>query len=72
MDLSDLIGSGINAYSSYNEQKTAAKNAEAAQMNAQAALNSANASSILSNNKTKIALIAGGVAIIVAFFMFKR
>lgn len=72
MDLSELIGGGLDAYKSYNEQKTAAKNAETAQQNAQAAMNNANSISILSENKTKLALIAGAVVILVAFFMFGR
>lgn len=72
MDLSELINSGVDVYKSYTEQKTAAKNAEAAQQNAQAALNNANSITTLSSNKTKLALIAGAVVIFVAFFMFGR
>lgn len=72
MDLNQLVSDGIGAFTSYQNQKTAAANAAAAQQNAQAALNNASLINSLNKNKTTLAVIGGAVAIVVAYFMFKK
>lgn len=72
MDLNSLVENGFQAYNSYANQKTAQAQADAAQQNAQAALNNASIINSLNKNKTTLAIIGAVVAIIVAYFMFKR
>lgn len=67
-----LATSGVNAWASYNNAKAAASQADAAQQQAQASLNSANLASTLANNKTKLMIIGGVVAVLIAFIMFRR
>lgn len=72
LDLNQLLNNGINAYTSYNQQKAEASKADQAQQNAQASLNNANMLAQLSKNKTTLAIVGGVVAVIVAYFLFGR
>jgi type IV secretory pathway VirB10-like protein len=68
MDFSSFLSSGFQAWSDYNTTKQEAYKADQAQQNYQSSLNLAN---IASSNTIKIA-IAGVVAVVVAFFIFKK
>lgn len=70
--INTTIGGGLNAWASYNNQKAEAAKADQAQQNAQAALNSANLANSLAQNKTKLVIIGGIVAVLIAFIMFRR
>lgn len=72
MDFADILNTASGAWSSYNQTQQSKNNAEAEQMKYQASLNNLSAQSILSNNKTKLAVIGGIVAVIIAFFVFKK
>jgi hypothetical protein len=68
MDFSSFLTSGFQAWSDYNTTKQEAYKADQAQQNYQSSLNLAN----ISSNKTIMLGIAGAVAVIVAFFIFKK
>lgn len=70
--LKSLLGTASGVWSDYNTTKQAKSLAESEQLKYQASLNNLSAQSILANNKTKIAIIGGAVAVIVAFFVFKK
>lgn len=68
MDFGSFLSKGFDAWSSYNTTKQESYKADQAAQNYQSSLNLAN---IAKSNTTKIA-IAGVVAVIVAFFIFKK
>lgn len=72
MDFSDILNTASGAWNSYNQTQQSKANAEAEQMKYQASLNNLSAQSILAGNKTKIAIIGGIVAVVIAFFVFKK
>lgn len=72
MDFTDILGAASGAWNSYNQTQQSKANAEAEQMKYQASLNNLSVQSILANNKTKLAIIGGIVAVIIAFFVFKK
>lgn len=68
LKLKDILNTGAGVYSDYEKSKQSAKEAESAQMNYQA---SQNMLKMNNGNLVKLA-IGGAVAIIVAFFIFKK
>ncbi len=68
MEFTDLLQSGFGAWSDYNKTKQESAKADQAQLNYQSSLNLAS----ISQNKTVMIGIAGVVAVIVAFFIFKK
>ena len=72
LTIGDVFGGALSAYNANLAYKQSAKTADAAQQNAQAALNQATATQLLTKNKTTIAVIIGVVAVVVAWFMFKK
>ncbi|MDE6886175.1 MAG: hypothetical protein K2P17_03965 [Helicobacteraceae bacterium] len=72
LSFSDVFNGAVGAWSDYNATKQEALKADAAQQNYQASLNQATLAQTLAKNKTTLALIIGGVVILVAFFMFRK
>lgn len=68
LKLKDILNTGAGAYGEYEKSRQEAAKADAAQKNYQASLNLANMSKA---NLFKLA-IAGVVAVLVAFFIFKK
>lgn len=72
MDFADVFSGLGKAYSDYNATKQATANAKAAEMAYQTSVNNASLSQKLAGNKTILVAIGGVVAVIVAFFIFKK
>ena len=72
MDFSTILNTASGAWNSYNQTQQSKNNAEAEQLKYQASLNNLSAQTLLSNNKTKLAIIGGIVAVVIAFFVFKK